>query len=146
MKKLVKSAGDAADAAAVQAEIEDVLEIYETALNASDIDAVLTVFGPDGVFMAPNSPSAVGADAIRAAYTGIFQAITFETELTVEEVVQVAPSWAFVRTRSNGHVTVKAIKQRVPDANHELFILQKQDDDAWKIARYAFASTNPLPR
>ncbi len=146
MKKLVKSAGRAADAASVQADIEEVLQTYEAALNASDTDKVLTVFTSDGVFMAPNNPSAVGAEVIRAAYNGIFQAITFDTELTVEEVVQVAPNWAFVRTSSNGHVTVNAIKQRVPDANHELFIFQKGDDEAWKIARYSFATTNPLPQ
>ncbi|MGO8101524.1 SgcJ/EcaC family oxidoreductase [Rhizobium leguminosarum] len=144
MKNLVKSAGKTADV--VQADIEKVLQTYEAALNTSDTDTVLTVFAPDGVFMAPNSPSTVGADAIRAAYSGIFQMITFDTELTVEEIVQVAPNWAFVRTSSNGHVTVNAIKQRVPDANHELFIFHQGDDDAWKVARYSFATTNPLPR
>ena len=143
MKKLVKFSGKTADASAVRAAIEDVLQTYEKALNGSDIATVLTVFASDGVFMAPNSPSAVGADAIRAAYDGIFQTITFDTELTVEEIVPVAPSWAFVRTSSNGHVIVNAIKQRVPDANHELFIFQKGNDDAWKIARYSFATTNP---
>ncbi|UWU76183.1 nuclear transport factor 2 family protein [Bradyrhizobium huanghuaihaiense] len=149
MKKLAKSTHTAADAASVQSHIEKVLQAYEKALNASDTGAVLTLFAPDGVFMAPNNPSTVGADAIRAAYNGIFQTITFDTELTVEEVVQVAPNWAFVRTSSNGHVTVKAINQRVPDANHELFIFQRGEkgrDDAWKIARYSFATTLPLPR
>lgn len=146
MKKLAKTTGKTAHAAAVQADIEKVLQTYETALNASNTDKVLTVFAADGVFMAPNNPSTVGADAIRAAYNGIFQAIAFDTELTVEEVVQVAPNWAFARTSSNGHVTVNAIKQRVPDANHELFVFQKGDDEAWKIARYSFATTNPLPR
>lgn len=146
MKKLASSAKSSTDAAPVQSDIEDVLLAYETALNASDPDKVLSVFAPDGVFMAPNNPSTVGAEAIWAAYDGIFRTITFDTELTVEEVVQVAPDWAFARTRSNGHVTVKAIKQRVPDANHELFVLHKGQDDAWKIARYSFATTNPLPR
>ena len=144
MKFLAKFAGKTADV--VQADIEKVLQTYEAALNASDTDTVLTVFDTDGVFMAPNSPSAVGDDAIRAAYSGIFQMITFDTELTVEEIVQVAPRWAFVRTSSNGHVTVNAIKQRVPDANHELFIFHQGDDGTWKIARYSFATTNPLPR
>jgi uncharacterized protein (TIGR02246 family) len=144
MKILAKPAGKPEDA--VQAAIEKVLQTYETALNASNTDTALTVFDPDGVFMAPNSPSAVGEDAIRAAYSGIFQMITFDTELTVEEIVQVAPKWAFVRTSSNGHVTVNAIKQRVPDANHELFIFHQGDDDAWKIARYSFATMNPLPQ
>lgn len=146
MKKLASSAIRNTDAASVRTDIENVLLAYETALNASDPDRVLSVFTPDGVFMAPNNPSTVGADAIRAAYNGIFQTITFDTELTVEEVVQVAPDWAFARTSSNGHVTVNAIKQRVPDANHELFILHKGHGDAWKIARYSFATTNPPPQ
>lgn len=146
MKTLSRPEGQTAAAASVQVEIEQVLQTYETALNASDTDTVLTVFAADGVFMAPNAPSIIGADAIRGAYAGLFQAITFDTELTVAEVVQVAPDWAFVRTSSNGHVTVNAIQQRVPDANHELFVFQKGDDAAWKIARYSFATTNPLPQ
>ena len=143
MKTLLKPSGHGLAADAVRADIEHALQAYEKALNASDTDTVLNLFAPDAVFMAPNSPSVVGADAIRAAYGGIFQMISFDTELSIEEVVQVAPGWAFVRTSSNGHVTVNAIKQRVPDANHELFIFQKGDDNAWKIARYAFATTSP---
>lgn len=126
--------------------IQDALEGYETALNGSDVEKVLDVFAPDAVFMAPNNPSAVGSDSIRGAYGGIFKAIAFDTELTVAEVVQVAPDWAFVRTDSNGHVTVHAIKQRVPDANHELFVLKRGSDDHWKIARYSFSSTLPAPQ
>lgn len=140
MKRLVNNTDQNASE---QADIQDVLQVYETALNASDADTALTLFTPDGVFMAPNAPSTIGIDAIRAAYGGLFQAISFETELQVEEVVQVAPNWAFVRTHSTGFVTVQAIKQRVPDANHELFIFHKGDDDRWKIARYSFSSTNP---
>ncbi len=138
----LKPSGDAVD----QAAIEDVLQTYETALNASDTDKVLSVFAQNGVFMAPNNPAAVGADVIRAAYDGIFQAITFDTELSVAEIVQISPNWAFVRTSSDGHVTVNAIKQRIPDANHELFIFQKDGSGAWKIARYSFATTLPLPK
>jgi uncharacterized protein (TIGR02246 family) len=142
MKRLVGTAGEAAAVAGIQ----DALQSYEKALNASDVDAVLDAFTVDGVFMAPNSPSTIGADGIRAAYTGIFKAITFDTELTVQEIMQVAPDWAFVRTNSNGHVTVHAIKQTVPDANHELFVFNKDGDERWKIARYAFSSTNPPPQ
>lgn len=143
MKKLNKDPAHSVDEA-THAAIETVLQTYETKLNASDADGVLTVFAPDGVFMAPNRVSMVGSDAIRATYVDIFQSIAFDTELTVEEVVHVSPEWAFVRTNSNGHVTVNAIKQRIPDANHELFILRKCSNDAWKIARYSFATTLPL--
>lgn len=136
MKRLLKASDDAS-----VRDIQGILEAYETALNASDTDAVLSVFTADAVFMAPNNPSTVSADAIRRAYTALFETIAFETELTVEEVVQVAPDWAFVRTSSSGFVTIHATDQRVPDANHELFIFQKDATGGWKIARYAFSST-----
>lgn len=55
MKRLMKSACSTADAASVQANIEEVLQTYEAALNAPDTDKVMTVFAPDGVFMPPNA-------------------------------------------------------------------------------------------
>lgn len=144
MKRLKTATGEFANVA--NEDIEDVLQTYEKALNASDTDTVLNVFAPDGVFMAPNVPSTIGSDDIRTAYNGIFKTISFETELQVEEIVQVAPDWAFVRTSSSGFVNVRAIKQRIPDANHELFIFHKADGKAWKIARYSFSTTNPRPQ
>ena len=47
-----------------------VLAKYEDALNQSDIDAVMKLYAFDGVFMPQNSPSSVGADAVRKAYDG----------------------------------------------------------------------------
>ena len=144
MKTLMKSTGETASVNSARTAIESVLKTYETALNASDIDTVMTVFAADGVFMAPNAASMIGADSIRAAYAGIFQTIGFDTELQIEEIEQVATNWAFVRTSSVGFVTVRAIGERVPDANHELFVFQKGNDGKWKIARYCFSTTNPL--
>ena len=139
-----ESAGvGAAHADADRRKIEEVLQNYETALNASATDRVINLFTSDGVFMPQHSPASIGADAIRAAYNGVFQAITFSVELQVEEIVQVARNWAFVRTHSAGFVTVHANSARVPEANHELFVFQKGDDDAWRIARYCFSTTNP---
>lgn len=148
MKKLMKTAGEIASVSPAQAEtdrrnIEEVLQTYETALNASDADKVTTLFSSDGVFMPQHSPSSIGTDAIHAAYNRIFQSITFDVELKLEEIVQVAPKWAFVRTSSAGFVVALATGERGPDANHELFVLQKGDDNEWRIARYCFSTTNP---
>jgi uncharacterized protein (TIGR02246 family) len=123
--------------------IEGVLQTYETALNAAATDKVMNLYTSDGVFMPQHGPSSIGTDAIRAAYNGVFQGITFDVELQVEEIVQVARNWAFVRTNSGGFVTVHANGARVPEANHELFIFQKGDDSEWKIARYCFSTANP---
>lgn len=133
------TAADHAD----RTKIETVLSTYETALNASDADTVMTLYADDGVFMPQHSAPNVGKEAVRAVYDGVFQVIKLDIEFTVDEVLQVAPDWAFARTRSEGFVTVNATGDKGPEANQELFILQKQDDGEWKIARYIFSTTNP---
>ena len=119
-----------------------VLADYEDALNQSDTEAVMKLYAPDGVFMPQHFPSSVGADAVRNAYDGVFEAITLKVKFVVAEVHQIAPDWAIARTNSAGTVTVKATGGGGPEANQELFVFQKIDR-AWKIARYCFSTTNP---
>src|SRR5207237_6998037 len=58
-----------------RAQIDQLLDKYEQALNTSDADAAVQLYTDDGVFMAPENPTAVGAKALREAYAGVFQAI-----------------------------------------------------------------------
>ena len=124
--------------------IAAVLANYQDALNQSDTEAVMKLYAADGVFMPQHFPSSVGADAVRNAYDGVFEAITLKVKFVVAEVHQIAPDWAIARTNSAGTVTVKATGGGGPEANQELFVFQKIDG-AWKIARYCFSSTNPPP-
>ncbi len=121
----------------------DTLKQYEVALNASDTGAVMQLYTTDGVFMPQYFPSAVGSDAVRAAYDGVFAAIKLDISFDIVEVVQISPDWAFARTNSAGSITVLANDQGGPAANQELFVLQRVDGGDWKIARYAFSATNP---
>jgi uncharacterized protein (TIGR02246 family) len=131
--------GPEADAAAA---ITDTLRRYEAALNASDTDAVMKLYAEDGVFMPQHFPSAVGAAQMRAAYDGVFSAIRLSVAFDIVEMVPVAEDWAFARTNSAGTVTVLATSDCGPEANQELFVMQRVEG-AWKIARYAFCTTNP---
>ncbi len=151
MTNLLQSALVAATALAVtsgaaqaddRAEIEAVLSAYETALNASDTDRVLSLYAQEGVFMPQHSLPSVGEQAIAAAYNAVFSAITLDIDFAIDEIVALAPGWAFARTRSAGFVTINATGDRAPEANQELFILGKKGD-VWKIARYIFSTTNP---
>ena len=123
--------------------IEAQLSAYETALNASDTDAVMALYAEDGVFMPQHSLPNVGPDAVRNAYDGVFSAITLDIEFIVDEIEQLSPSWAFARTRSEGFVTINETGDRFPESNQEVFLLEKTDDEDWKIARYIFSTTNP---
>lgn len=119
-----------------------VLAKYEEALNQSDTEAVMKLYASDGVFMPQNSPSSVGAAAVREAYGAVFNTIKLTVKFDVAEVHQIAPEWAFARTNSKGTVKIHATGETNPEANQELFVFQKIGG-AWKIARYCFSTTNP---
>jgi uncharacterized protein (TIGR02246 family) len=125
-----------------RAAIKGVIKSYERALNASDLEGVTQLFTDDAVVLAPNAPSAVGIDAVRATYTGIFDAIDLDLTFEVAEVNVVAPRWAFLRSTSHGTVTVLANGAQVPARSQELFVLHKSHG-RWKLASYSFSSTLP---
>ena len=93
------AAPDAAAAEADRAAITAVVSDYNEALNASSVTRSLALYADDGVFMPPYSQSAVGKAAVRKAYQKVFDAITLHVKFTIEEIVQMSPNWAFVRTR-----------------------------------------------
>jgi uncharacterized protein (TIGR02246 family) len=126
-----------------EAAIAAVLTKYNDALNASSVESSLALYVDDGVFMPPYSPSAVGKLAVRKAYQKVFDTITLHVKFTIEEIVQISPTWAFVRTNSAGTNKVNATEVIGAEGNQELFVFKKGDDGAWKIARYSFSPTNP---
>lgn len=122
--------------------IAAVLMQYQDALNNSDAEAVMKLYTPDGVFMPQHFPSSIGTSAVRAAYDGVFNAITLTVKFDIAEIHQVAPAWAIARTNFAGKVKINATGESSPEANQELFVFQ-QIEGNWKIARYCFSTTNP---
>ena len=122
--------------------IARVLAEYQDALNDSNTAAVMKLYSSDGVFMPQNSPSSVGAHAVRKAYEGVFEAIKLSVKFDIAEIHQLSPEWAFARTNSAGRVTINASGESRAEGNQELFLFRKIDGD-WKMARYCFSATNP---
>ncbi len=122
-----------------RAGIEEVLKSYERSLNASDVAGVVQLYTDDAVLLAPEAPSAVGIEAVRNAYTGIFQAIAINITFEIAEVKLLSPEWAFLRSNSKGVVKILANGAEVPGGSQELFVLHKSQG-RWKIARYSFSS------
>ena len=151
VKKTLAAAGVAAslatgvhaDTANETLKIETLLGQYEQALNASDTDQVMPLYAEDGVFMPQHSPSQVGAAAVRQAYDFVFANIKLNVVFDIQEIVLTSENWAIARTNSAGTVTVLATGDSGPEANQELFVFKKDHAGDWKIARYAFSTTNP---
>jgi len=125
-----------------EAAVIALLRSYERALNAKDVATIVSLYAPDGVFMAQHRPPNVGSGAIAAAYEGVFGMITLDITFEIDEVEVVTPTVAWARTRSAGKTTILATGDVVSEGNQELFLLFRADESApWQIGRYIFSTT-----
>lgn len=123
--------------------IRSVLAKYNAALNGGKTAAVLPLYTEDGIFMPPFSKSAIGQAAVRQAYDTVFKELKFNVKFNIAELVQIAPTWAYVRTNSTGTTGHQSTGKTTSEANQELFLFKKGADKQWRISRYSFSPTNP---
>lgn len=121
--------------------IQSLLQSYETALNGSDIETILGLFGNEPVFMPQHAPALIGREAVRAGYQHVFQTIKLSVHFDIHEVHE-AGDWAWARTSSAGRTRILAAGTEVQEGNNELFIFRRENA-IWKIHRYLFATNQP---
>lgn len=120
--------------------IISVVNFYEQALNGNDVDRMLQLFTEDGIILLQGASTSIGTEAVGKFYLSLFKALDFDLKFNIDEVVQMSAEWAFIRTTSSGKVTILSNNSNNLSKGHELFILKKQADGNWKIARYAGSS------
>ncbi|MFY0672971.1 MAG: nuclear transport factor 2 family protein [Bacteroidia bacterium] len=119
--------------------IEDLLMTYKMSLNTSDAKLAQSLYTKDGVFMPTEAPSGIGAEGVLKSYEFVFSQIQLNIEFYIEEIV-VEGNMAYAVTSSKGSTLIHATGDTIPEANRELFVFEKVNDD-WKIARYMFNKT-----
>ena len=123
------------------AEIQGVISKYESALNASNTDGVLKLYGKNPIFMPQHAPAQVGRVAVKQAYDNVFDTIKLDVKFTTHEV-ELLGDTAWVRTSSAGKTKILANNVIVDEGNNELFIFKKENG-TWKIHRYLFSTNQP---
>ena len=118
---------------------------YFKALNDGNVDAVLELYTDDPVMLPFLQATVIGIEAVRQNYVNTFQLMRFQVETKIEEIVEMSPEWAYVRTETAGTFTPIRTGQDAPSNFHELFLLRKASDGRWQIARYSFSPTSNLP-
>lgn len=121
--------------------IEGLLNQYKTALNTSNATLAQSLYSKDGVFMPTGAPSAIGSENILKSYEFIFSQIQLNIEFFIDEI-EVENDFGFAVTSSRGTTLIHATGDTIPEANRELFVFEKIDEE-WKIARYMFNKTEP---
>jgi len=121
--------------------IETLINQYQQALNANDIDTILDLYGREPVFMPQYAPAMIGREAVRAAYKNVFDTIKLDIAFSIHEVEELGDV-AWSRTSSAGRTRILAAGIEVSEGNNELFVFRKEGGE-WKIHRYLFATTQP---
>ncbi len=137
-KALLIADADGAATATATSEVKALLAAYNTALNESDTDKVISLYTADGIFMGPFSPSSIGLEAIRKAYGNVFATLKFNVVFHIMELVVLSPEYAYARTNSVGSTTNPSTGAESSEGNQELFLFRREGG-AWKIARYSFS-------
>jgi len=88
-------------------EITNLLKAYEKALNTSDTQAAMALYGSEPIFMAQNAVAFIGRDAVQASYQHIFEALKLNVVFSVHEIVEMG-DLAYGRTTSAGQQEVLA--------------------------------------
>ncbi len=121
--------------------IQTLISQYESALNSSNVNVVLGLYGKNPTFMPQYTSAQVGRAAIKQAYENVFKTIKLNIKFTTHEI-QVLGDTAWARTSSAGKTKILANKAVINEGNNELFIFKKENN-IWKIHQYLFSTNQP---
>jgi len=119
-------------------EFQKILETYAAALDGNDVETLVGLYAPEGVFMAEGEKAAVGRDALRASYKAIFATLKVGLKFSLQEAEQSGDlGWA--RALSTGTVKVLATGAETQNS-FNLLVVFRREGGAWKIRSYLYAS------
>jgi uncharacterized protein (TIGR02246 family) len=118
-----------------------IMESYAAALRASNVEQLVALYSPNGVFIRDNMPAVAGREALRAAYRETFSTLKVDLPITVQEV-EVSGDMAWLRATSAGRVKVLASGRESNDA-FNLMVVFRREGGAWKIRSYIYAPSRP---
>ena len=115
------------DEADVQA-IKDIVEEWEVAVNAADIDGAMLHKADDVVRIPPNEPASIGKDANRSSLQRLFDPFTLQEDYVVEDV-NVSGNLEVVHATWSNIATPKAGGEPIKPNGHWIIVFRKQADD-----------------
>jgi uncharacterized protein (TIGR02246 family) len=118
--------------------LEQVVFSYFGAFGRGDVDAILSHYADDAVFMPAGMPSVVGREALRAAYERTLTQVRILPggSSHAHDVITLG-ELAWVHTESRAIALNPSTGEQSPGHFREVFLLRRVDAD-WKIWRYTF--------
>jgi ketosteroid isomerase-like protein len=107
---------------------------FNAAFNDGKAEVIGQLIDLNGVWLPPGKQAVVGKDKIVQHYADYFAQVHSEFELKSGDI-QVGDGWAFMSGDFSRTDTPKVGGKATHASGHYLFVLKKQPDGTWKIAR-----------
>ncbi len=117
------------------------MERYVTALRSNNVEALVSLYASNGVFMREDMPAVVGHDALRAAYQKVFATLKVDLGFDIQETV-VGGDMAWMRSTSKGRIKTLATGAEADESFNQLIVFGREAG-TWKIRCYLYASNKP---
>jgi len=119
----------------VDADIQAIKEIVAditAAVNAADIDTLVSFYADDAVRIPSNEPAAVGKEAIQIGVRQMFDEISAQEKDVVEDV-RVGGDLAVAHVVSSAIITPKAGNWPSEYNGNMILVFKREADETWKI-------------
>jgi uncharacterized protein (TIGR02246 family) len=133
----------AVDTAAIESEIRQNARTFVTAMNAGDLDAIVALYAPDAVVMAPGTTAVAGHEAIRALFVRFgeqLQSAGATLAFNDGDAVGISGSVAW----HSGGYTINDAGGTAVDSGNFLVAMQNVDGK-WLVVRDIWNSDRPPP-
>ena len=121
--------------------IQTVADNWAAALSNGDMDGVFALWTEDGVELPPG-PARIGRASIRDRFEEVTTGGSVAASISFDEV-EVAGDWAFARGIFEGTWTPEDGSAQTQETNHNLWVMRRQSDGTWRIARMMWHATEP---
>ncbi len=113
--------------------IRALIQKTQDANNAGDVEAWVSLFAEDAVYMPPGAPAVTTRKGLVEIAKAGFRN---RASITIEPLeIRVFGDWAFARSRVTGSVRLHDRDEVVPVDVKQLVIYSRGADGAWRIAR-----------
>lgn len=114
--------------------LKQLVEAWHRGWANSDIDTLLAMFTDDPVLMPQGEPVVIGKEAIRSLYESFFKAYTVEGTCQIQDV-EVSGDLGYIWVNYTLTAMPKAAGDEINEDSKSVFIVRRQVDHSWKIAR-----------
>ncbi|HTY88712.1 MAG TPA: SgcJ/EcaC family oxidoreductase [Candidatus Acidoferrum sp.] len=101
---------------------------------AGDADALVSLYAQRPVLMAHGRPAIYGKAAIRSLYCAVVREVQIESRGVLQEV-EAEGDWGYFWSTYSLRATPKAGGKPIRSKGKSVFIVRRQRDGTWKIAR-----------